>query len=187
MFYSPAFLNRPAEVTVTAWSYQSLGESLVAVQATSPTSQNYIAANVVIYIPFWVPTPATAMKMVMPTGSAAAGNVDLGIYGTDGTLLVSTGTTALTVVTNTQEFNITDTTLTRGLYYMAIVSDTSGVTQKVIASLPAAGILQSFGLLEQASVTLPLATNASPATFAKYTRAFIPMFGVQFYRTAGPV
>jgi hypothetical protein len=75
--------------------------------------------------------------------------------------------------------------LSRGVYYVALVfSSTSSAVS--ISWTPAAGILQSLGLLEQASVTLPLATNASPATFAKFTRAVLPFCGVQGYRTVGP-
>jgi hypothetical protein len=69
---------------------------------------------------------------------------------------------------------------------MAIVSDTSGATQKIYAITPVAGILQSFGLLQQASAAPPLASNANPATFAKYASAFLPLFGVLPYRTLAP-
>ena len=98
---------------------------------------------------------------------------------------MSAGSTLAAGSNNIHVLEITDTVLARGAYYMALVADTT-TTLTIGRISPAAGIAQSLGLLEQASVTLPLATNASPATFAKYTRASIPYLGVQGYRTIGP-
>ena len=187
MSYRAPMLARPPELQITPWSYQSLGPQLrFCGQIANALSQNYVTANLVVYVPFWVPESVTFTKMFWVNGTAVAGNYDVGIYTTDGTRLVSMGSTAAAGISQIQTVNITDTTVARGTYYMAIVSDTSGTTQKILAALPAAGIPQALGLLQQASVTLPLSTNASPATFAKYTSAFVPLFGVQGYRTVGP-
>lgn len=175
--------NRPGEITITPWSYQSLGVSLNAIGSGASASGAPVGANVVVYVPFGIPEPVTVTKMFNSV-TASAGNFDLGIYQTDGTLLVSTGSTAFVGATG-QVVDITDTVLARGQYYMAHVVDTV-VTLTIHRVVPAAGICQSLGLLQQASVTLPLATNASPATFAKYAQAFIPMFGIQAYRSVGP-
>jgi hypothetical protein len=185
MRYQPPPLTRSGEIIISPWSYQSVG-IMFKNAAQIAQSQNYIAVGMVVYVPFWVPESVTFTKMWWANGTAVAGNYDVGIYATDGTLLVSSGSTAAANANNLQSVDITDTTVARGTYYMAIVSDTSGTTQKIMSALPAAGIPQSFGLLQQASVTLPLATNASPATFAKYASAFVPLFGVQAYRTIGP-
>lgn len=183
--YVPPALARPGCITISPWSMQSIGWSLRA-GAQVPASNNYVTANLVVYVPFWIPESVTFTKMFWNNGAAVAGNFDVGIYQTDGTLIASVGSTAAVNINSVQGVDIADTTVPRGVYYMAIVSDTSGATQKIMAALPAAGIPQSFGMLQQGSVTLPLATNASPATFAKYTSAFIPLFGVQGYRTVGP-
>ena len=58
-------------------------------------------------------------------------------------------------------------------------------TRAVRRVVPVAGICQGLGLLQQASVTLPLATNASPATFAACTTAWIPLFGLRGYVGVG--
>jgi hypothetical protein len=183
--YLPPALARPGQVTITPWSYQGIGPQLRAV-AGAPSSQNYVTASLVVFIPFWVPEAVTFTKMFWVNGSAVAGNLDVGIYATDGTRLVSSGSVAQATISVLQAVDITDTTVARGQYYMAMLSDTSGTTQKVLANVTAAGVWQSFGLLQQASVTIPLSTNASPATFAKYASAFCPMLGVQGYRTIGP-
>jgi hypothetical protein len=77
---------------------------------------------------------------------------------------------------------VADTVLARGVYYLALASDTSGATQKVHAVVPAAGIPQGLGLLQMAAAfVLP-----ASATFAIYTSAFIPVVGAQMYRTYAP-
>ena len=186
MTFAPPMLARPGEIVITPYSLQSIGVTMLVGGGGGAASANWIAANVVIFIPFRVIEAITITKLFWSNGAAVAGNLDAGIYDTSSNLLVSTGTTAQAGTTNAQVVDVTDTTIGRGVYYMALVSDTSGATQKINSVAPAAGLCQSYGLLEQAGVTLPLATNASPATFAKYTRAFIPYFGLQAYRAVGP-
>lgn len=182
--YQPPALYRPGEITITPWSQQSIGTGLYQCALTGGGTSAWPAAGLVVYVPFTVPEPFTITKLVWGIG-AAAGNLDAGVYAEGGTLLVSAGSTAAAGTNAQQVVDVTDTTVARGRYYMALVADTV-TTLTVYRAAPAAGIAQSFGLLEQASVTLPLSTGASPATFAQYTRAFIPYFGVQGYRTIGP-
>jgi hypothetical protein len=180
--YQPPMLARPGEITITPWSYQSLGVSLYATGQGAPASNNFVTANLAVFIPFYVPEPMVCTKLFWGNGAAVAGNLDAGIYDTAGTRLVSTGTTAQSGTTRAQVVDTTDTTIGRGTYYLAFASDTSGVTQKVIAVLPSAGIPQSLGLLQMAAAfVLP-----SSATYAKYASAFVPFVGVQGYRTVGP-
>jgi hypothetical protein len=179
--YQPPMLYRPGEITITPWSMQSLGVALFMANST-PASNNFVTASLAVFIPFVVPEPMVCTKLFWGNGTAVAGNLDAGIYDTAGTRLVSTGTTAQSGTTNVQVVDITDMALARGLYYLAFASDTSGATQKVYAALPAAGIPQSLGLLQMAAAfVLP-----STATYAKYASAFMPLVGVQGYRTVGP-
>jgi len=184
--YAPPMLSRPGEITIHPWSMQSLGPQLILMgQLAAGINNNaWPAAGLVMYIPFGIPEAVTVTKLWCGIGSAS-GNVDMGVYAADGTLLVSAGTTLVAGSSALQVLDVTDTMLSRGVYYVALVfSSTSSAVS--ISWSPAAGILQSLGLLEQASVTLPLATNASPATFAKFTRTVLPFCGVQGYRTVGP-
>ena len=184
--YTPRANYRPGEITITPWSYQSLGVALFAAGTPLPSgAAAWPAAGAVIFVPFGVPEPVTITKLFYGIG-AAAGNIDMGVYDASGNLLVSAGTTAASGSTTLQVVDVTDTTIARGQYYLALVADT--VTTLTIArAAPAAGLAQSLGLLEQDSVTLPLSTGASPATFAKYTRAYVPVIGCQGYRALGPV
>jgi hypothetical protein len=177
----PHFAARPGEITITPWSTQSLGTALVSTGQSVPASVNYVTANLAVFVPFWVPDTVVLTKMGLGNGAAVAGNVDLGVYDEAGVRLVSTGTTAQAGTSRIQVIDIGDTTLRRGIYYLAAASDTSGATQKWIAAIPAAGIAQSLGLLQMAAAFV-LPANA---TYAKCTSAFIPLVIAQGYRTVG--
>jgi len=184
-FYASPALARPGEITITPWSYQSLGTEMY-VSNLPVTSQNWPTANLVIYVPFSIPEPMMITKLFWGNGAAVAGNYDVGVYDSAGTRLVSSGSTGQSGTSRLQVVDVIDTVIARGLFYLALCGDTAGSTSRVLACVPAAGIAQSFGLLQQASVTLPLSTNASPATFAIYATALIPLVGLQGYRTGGP-
>ena len=180
--FTPPMLSRPGEITISPYSPQSLAVPLLTTDNSVPGSQNFVTANLAVFIPFGVPEPVTITKLGWGNGAAVAGNLDAGIYDTVGTRLVSTGTTAQATVSILQSVAVTATTLARGVYYLALASDTSGATQKVSCTLPAAGIPQALGLLQMAAAfVLP-----ASATYAAYTSAFIPLVFAQGYRTVGP-
>jgi hypothetical protein len=185
VIYSAPALGRAGHLTITPWSYQSIGTELILAGQGSQGAAAWPSGGLVIFVPFWVPESMTVTQMFWSKG-AIAGNGDMGIYNESQVLLVSAGTTAVAASANiSQVINITDTTLARGRYYMAICMDTV-TTLTMLRAAPEVGICQGLGLLQQAGVTLPLSTGASPATFAKAANAYIPHFGLQGYRTFGP-
>jgi hypothetical protein len=183
VIYSPPLLAR-SDFLIGPLSSQSIGTAIWnmgQVTISTPGAAAWPTASMVLYTPFWVPESVTINRLLWVNG-AVAGNVDVGVYAEDGTLLVSAGSTAISGANVIQSVDVTDTGLRRGRYYTAMVADT--VTTLTIGCYnPAAGICQAVGMLQQASVTLPLSTNASPATFAKYTQAYIPMLFVLGHRT----
>lgn len=186
MSFNPVSLARPTEVVISTLSRQALGVSEKTAVGTSNYSQQpWEAAGLVLFVPFWVAETIIATKMFWRNG-AVAGNVDVGIYAEDGTRLVSIGTTVVSGANLVQTVDITDTTLARGRYYMAMVCSTvTTLTVGVVNIFPP--VPAAFGMLEQAGVTLPLSTGASPATFAKsVTRANLPFVGIHAYRSLGP-
>jgi len=180
--YAPPMLSRPGEIMVTPWSYQSIGVPLYKGGFGSPSGVNYVTANLAVFIPFGVPEAVTVTKLWFSNGAAVAGLLDVAIYDPAGTRLVSTGSTGQSGTNRIQVVDVGDIALGRGVYYLAISSDTSGATQKVLAAAPAAAIGQAMGLLQQASAFVLPAT----ATFAAFTSAFVPLCGLQGYRTVGP-
>jgi hypothetical protein len=139
-----------------------------------------------VFVPFTVPEAVTITKMGWGNGSAVAGNLDIGLFQEDGTLIVAAGSTAQAGTSRIQVVDITDTTIARGRYYIGLTSDTSGITQKVLSLLPTAGIAQALGLLQDSSCAPPFSSSANPATFVAYAQAFIPLVVAQGYRTLGP-
>jgi hypothetical protein len=179
--FQPPMLARPGEITITPWSYQSLGTSLASMSVVS-ASVNFVTASLAVFVPFGIPEPVTITKLGWGNGNPVAGNLDAGIYDESGTRIVSTGSTAQLTTDVLQVVDVTDTLLARGRYYLALASDTSGATQKVHAAIPAKGVGQSLGLLQMAAAfVLP-----ASATYAKYASAFVPLVFAQGYRTIGP-
>jgi hypothetical protein len=81
----------------------------------------WVTANSSRYIPIYVQQPVTVFQMATVV-AAQSGNCDVGIYDEFGTRLVSSGTTAVGAV-GYQIFNIADTALQPGTYYMAMGCD----------------------------------------------------------------
>jgi hypothetical protein len=173
VLYEPARPTR-ADTSISSFGWHGIDEPMSRLQLVTGAAI-WPAAGLVIYCPIVIPVATTITRLWWSVG-VAAGNVDAGIYNEAGTLLGSAGTTVVAGSNTFQQVDVTDFTLQRGRYYLGIVaSDAATYTNQ--RSNVAAGVCQSLGLLQQASVTLPLATNASPATFAAYAQAYIPLVG----------
>lgn len=129
------------------------------------------AANRALFIPFSIDEQVTAYSLGLQTNTFSA-NLDMGIYDLYGTQLVHTGTQV--GVGGYNNFNIADTILQPGYYYMAAVSDS--VSGSIIRFNPSAQFLRSFGVREMATA-FPL---PSTATFANPTSAYAPLVAVHF-------
>jgi hypothetical protein len=153
-------------VTVQPWSLESIGNHLRTISNSSlngTASATYISANRAIYIPFALASTATFVKMFVINGAAVSGNIDVGIYNEAGTRLVSSGSTAQAGTSAIQEFDITDTTLSEGIYYLAVAMDnTTGTLQRGTGSSLR---LQMTGMAIQASA-FPLPATATFAALA---------------------
>jgi hypothetical protein len=131
------------------------------------------SANLAIYIPFFLVEPVSIAQLFLYNGSAVSGNVDVGLYAEDGTRLVSTGSTAQAGTSMLQFFDVTDTWLGPGVFYLASALDnTTGTTQRVAPSNVM--VLSVQGVAQQASAfPLPAA-----ATFAALTFSYLPYVGL---------
>lgn len=139
-------------------------------------SATWPAANEAILIPFRVPYPVIAKQMFCSNGAAVSGNLDIGIYTKDGTLLVSTGETAQSGTSDFQTFDITDTLLNGpDWYYMALVLDNT--TGTFIRNSASARDWKRFGVASVASDACPLPASA---TLAVAARAYAPEMGISY-------
>lgn len=175
----------PAGAIITPWSIlDSIGEPLAMIIAgiESTASAAYPSANLAIYVPFMLAERATVTQMWCINGTTANSNIDVGVYastaaGGPGPRIISKGPTAQSGTSVFQAFDITDTVLAPGIYYMAI--SCSATTGTFFAVAPNAEFLRAFGVLQQASAgTLP--ASATPATMAQ---AYLPVFGLLLDRS----
>lgn len=148
-------------------SPHSLGNELLATATTRGLS-TWVVANKAYFIPISIFAPITIKKMFVENGTTVSGNIDVGIYDAGGVKKVSIGSTAQAGVSAIQEFDITDTLLNPGLYYLAGAMDnTTGIVQR---AGPSSAVLRTFGVFEQTSA-FPL---PSTATFALLSSSFFP-------------
>lgn len=156
----------------TAQVMAGIGDHLIGNAAGAPISRAWPAANRALYIPFIVGVTFVAVQMFVVNGATVSGNIDVGIYDGSGNRLVSKGSTAQAGVSSQQAFDITDTVLLPGRYYMGVAMDNA--TGTLIAWGPVAGLAGSMGCLQQATAFALPAT----ATFAAMASAFIPGVGI---------
>jgi hypothetical protein len=148
---------------------QSVGNALAGIGLA--TGNQVLAANKALYVPVSVQSPITIVKMFVINGTAVSGNIDVGIYDQGGVRLVSIGSTAQSGTSAVQEFDITDTTLNPGLYYLAVALDNG--TGAVHSWAPSIPVCRAIGIFEQATA-FPLPATA---TFATSTVNKVPFIG----------
>ena len=150
---------------------QSLGRVMNAMgySFTGPTA--WPTANKAYFVPVSIQNSFTIRKMLVLNGTVS-GNIDVGIYDRGGARIVSMGSTAQAGANVVQEFDITDTLLQPGLYYLAAAMDnnTGQVEGIGIGLVPA----MSMGVAEMTSA-FPLPATATFAPLSGTVR--IPYIG----------
>jgi len=141
--------------------------------AAQGSSAAWTTANDAIYIPFTIVAPITAYLMAVENAATVAGNVDLGIYDINGVRLVSIGSTAMAGASTIQTFDIADTLLTPGTYFMAFASNSTTATH-IHTGGGTAQWLRSYGVQQQATAFALPAT----ATMVAPTRTNVPMLAI---------
>jgi hypothetical protein len=137
------------------------------------SSGTWPSANRGLFIPIWLPAPFQLASFFCVNGSAVAGNIDMGVYGTDGSLISSKGSTAQSGTSTLQILTLTTPiVLNPGRYFMAISASSASAT--FISRTPSVIIEQRLGML-QAATQVPLANLPTLATCAS---AYLPHFGI---------
>lgn len=149
-----------------AWPFD--GELQLSTSANTSTA--WSTANAALYFPIWLPEPCVVTVAWWQNGTTATGNIDCGIYTSDGKRILSTGSTAQSGTSAIQSVNITDTQLPEGLIYLALAASSGSATFWETAAGPngyTSGIK-----LQLSAFPLP-----NPATFATINGAALPKFG----------
>jgi hypothetical protein len=131
------------------------------------------SANLAIYVPLRVPARVLVRKLWYAGTTTATGSVDMGLYDAAGNAVVSATATAKAAVNDEQVFDVTDTVIGPGLYYIALASDSG--TDTFIRTADAAPAATAMGVLTEASA-YPLPATATWA-LAQAT-SYIPNMGV---------
>ena len=162
-----------AGVLSTAGPECAIAQHQLTLGSGFATAAAWPSANLAIYVPVSVTEQITVYQMSIEVG-AQAGNFDVGIYNEGGTRLVSSGSTVVGAA-GLQPFNITDTILSPGIYYLAGVCSTV-TTATFLSGAPDLKIARTCGVQQQATA-LPLPATA---TFANLGSAYIPRISAHF-------
>jgi len=168
-------------VIVHPWSLESMGGILRAVGGSHSgtlASAVYPAVDKALFFPFTLGKSVTALSFLWLNGAVVSGNIDVGIYTEDGTLLYGLGATAQAGVNTFQFIPLIAPGLTfgPGTFYLAIcMNNTTGALMRGLANT--AGTLpqvkSSLGAAEMdAAFRLP-----PTVTLVSLTVDYIPMFG----------
>lgn len=164
----------PDPLMLTPLSEQSIGTFLAARGAAWGTSAGWPAADRALFFPFFVREFFVAVKGFVMNGGTVAGNLDIGIYDEAFTRLVSSGTTAQSGTSVLQELDLTDTTLRRGRYYLALWG--SSASSLIFRSnTPSANELAVHGAMQQSSLASGLPSTATPV---RITSGYAPLAGL---------
>lgn len=158
-------------VLVGTTSAQAVGIDLLRFSSTSPSSGTFPANDRAIAIPFVNTETITVVKMWAYNGAAVSGNIDIGIYTEAFAKVVSIGSTAQANTNVLQEFNIADTVLAPGRYYMVVAMDNT--TGTLFRNATAVEEEKLLGMFQMASA-FPLPTTLTPADVAS---AYLPQIG----------
>jgi hypothetical protein len=140
-------------------------------------TQNWITANRAYYVRVILPRAANILSLFWINGSAAAGNVDIGIYDGD-TLakIVTAGSTARSGTDTLQRVTLTNPLfLKAGVYFFAHASDTTTNSRTVSALFTSAAVGDLSDLFSQTSA-FPLPDPIVPASLPSGTSLY-PLIG----------
>lgn len=141
----------------------------------------WTSANLAIYIPFAVDSTVTVKQVGWYNGTVNAGNtIDVGIYTEAGVYIISSGAQTMSGA-GLQVFNITDTVINPGVYFMGMSVNTAATGTFGRGNQITGLLLNAYGVQQQASAH-PLPTTS--ATFANPTNTFYPVFGLLLQATA---
>lgn len=165
--------------TICTWSPEAIGLT-AGLTPVGFISGTYPTANLALYIPFRLQEPISITKLFSVNGAVVSGNIDVGIYSVDGTRLVSSGSTAQAGTDVCQAFDIADTLLVPGDFYLAVaMNNATGTLFRGAPAAPGAQLLRLAGVFRQTSA-FPLPATAS---FATPTVSYTPAIGLLWGRT----
>ena len=124
---------------IFTYSSEMVGIELSANAIAAPAGTAWPAEKVAFYIPLKIESTITVKTLsVAVSDNGANATLDMGLYNDVGTRLVSKGATAVTGSGGWMAFDVTDTVLLPGLYYVCLLytspSPRDGATSRMPSS-----------------------------------------------------
>lgn len=166
--------GRPNSVAISCWSFEAGERNGIhtSVAGINPVS-GAISNNILFGFPINIYEPYRIRNFFVVNGSTTiAGNIDMGVYDTSGTLLVSTGAIAQSGASALQLISA-DYTLQAGFYYAAF--SCSSATATFFRYVSMGNPARMAGFVKVASGAHPL---PSSVTFAASDLGTYPVFGI---------
>ncbi len=164
----------PLSTIITPFSRESIGvptRSFIGGQASTA----WPSANLGLFVPFVIPPRRSfgSLRAVIANGAAVSGNVDVGVYRSDYSLIASTGAVAQSGTSTIQDLAALAVDLGPGQYYLGM-SCSSGTATNTMMTTYAGGTLAALGCFQMAAAH-PLPATVTPAVYAQ---SVLPLFGI---------
>lgn len=157
---------RPLPLHITATGrFSNLGFATASVGGSGIANTAWPANNRAIYSPISLPSRFTVARFMIANGNAT-GNIDIGLYNANGSLLISTGTQARSGSSVVQYYDVTDQAFPAGDYYLALVASTTSATVSSNNGGLGGPVLQGCGLLQEDLGSTVLPATMTPAQYA---------------------
>ena len=164
-------------VSIYPHSLESLGVDFNANgfgALTNYASATYAIAGAAYYIPFTITKQITVRRLFCWNGATANAGVCIGIYDLQGDRILTSGSTSQSTASVIQSFDVTDTAIGPGTFYMAISASTATQTFTTLNVGASLQNLRKMGVYSQ-SGAYPL---PSTATFGTTSTVKIPFIGL---------
>lgn len=179
--WQPAQIAALSEVLISTHSDQhGLGDTFRVTGGIAEASAVWQTANRALYMPLYIERPGIVTKFWTYNGAAVAGNIDIGLYREDYTLISSKGSTAQAGTNVLQEFDVTDFAIVPGVYFLGLVS--SSTTATFFGTGTGGGIsgfLRCMGVTQQDLGATTLPAPAVPAVLGSGV-SNLPDAGIAF-------
>lgn len=152
-------IDLPAFGALSTFGEGSVVADAMATASISPGLAAWPQSGTALFVPVIVRIPVTIVEFVWYNGATVSGNLDAGIYDSESNLLINTGSTAQSGVSQAQSKSVTSTSINPGVYYLAMCADnTTGIYQRYV---PGVVLSRMCGMADQQSITLPLPNSAT--------------------------
>lgn len=151
--YPPRFrTDSPDPQTIDSGSTLNcpMGALVSATAQNLLTSTAWPGAKVVVYIPFVTNRPFTVRSIAWMNGTTPSGNIEVGVYNSAGTRLVTSTSTAAGTTVTLQSVQPSAVTLPgNAQYYFGVTCSATSYTLGMISAAPAAGTCGSLGFMTE--------------------------------------